>query len=376
MGGIQTVTKDLAEGIISWSKVHAAKAIEVTLITQTPAGNMNDSALPFRVIRRPGLAALLANIWSADIVHLANPAFLPLLLAWLVRKPIVIEHHGYHSICPNGLLLYKPANTACPGHFMAGAYGKCIACCSETMGGVRGLRTVFLTFLRRWLCAHVSANISITNHVAQRISLPHVRTIYHGVRDSGFDISAKTLRPGACLQIGYVGRFVEEKGLLILLQAAKKLKEAHVPFLLTLIGDGDMREKLISEIDRLELRDRVRFTGYLTGKALDLALDKIQVLVMASQVEETAGLVAMEHMMRAGVVVVSDIGGIGEIVGEAGLKFVAGDPNSLFVRLREITENPSAFVHLPMAARNRAADKFALSAMVEEHISLYQNYKN
>ena len=372
MGGVQTVTKDLAEGICAWSGAHVDQAIEVTLITETPAGASMTYGLPFKVIRRPGFASLLANIWSADIVHLANPAFLPLVIAWLVRKPTVIEHHGYHAICPNGLLLYTPDNSACPGHFMARAYGKCVACCSETMGRVRGFRTVLLTFVRRWLCAHASANISISDHVAQRICLPRIQTIYHGVRDSGFDIPTKTLTAENCLQIGYVGRFVEEKGLPILLQAAKKLKEAGVSFRLTLIGDGNMREKLESKIDSLGIRDRVRFTGYLTGTALGLALEEIQVIVMTSQVEEAAGLAAMEHMMRAGLVVVADIGGLGEVVGEAGLKFIPGDPNSLFIRLREIAENPSTFEHLPMAARRRAADKFALPAMIKGHISLYQ----
>ena len=372
VGGVQTVTKDLAEGISLWSKAHANQIIDVTLITDSPAGDMNDSVLPFRVIRRPGFASLLANIWSADVVHLANPAFLPLVIAWLVRKPTVIEHHGYHAICPNGLLLYTPDNSACPGHFMAAAYGKCVACCSETMGGMRGFRTVLFTFLRRWLCTHASANIAISDHVAQRICLPRTQTIYHGVRDSGFDIPLKTLTAEYCLQIGYVGRFVEEKGLPILIEAAKKLKEAGVSFRLTLIGDGDMREKLESEIDSQGIRDRVRFTGYLTGTALELALEEIQVIVMTSQVEEAAGLAAMEHMMRAGLVVVADIGGLGEVVGEAGLKFVPGDPNSLFIRLREIAENPSAFEDLPMAARRRAAEKFTLPAMIQEHVSLYQ----
>lgn len=372
IGGVQTVTKDLAEGICAWSGAHVDQAIEVTLITETPAGSSDDVRLPFKVIRRPGFASLLANIWSADIVHLANPAFLPLVIAWLIRKPTVIEHHGYHAICPNGLLLYTPDNSACPGHFMAGAYGKCVACCSETMGGIRGVRAVLLTFVRRWLCAHASANISISDHVAQRICLPRMRTIYHGVRDSGFDIAATTLTAENCLQIGYVGRFVEEKGLPILLQAAKKLKEAGVSFRLTLIGGGDMREKLEREIEHLRIRDHVRFTGYLTGAALELALEEIQVIVMTSQVEESAGLAAMEHMMRAGLVVVADIGGLGEVVGEAGLKFVPGDPNSLFIRLQEIAKNPSAFEHLSMAARRRAAEKFTLPAMIQEHVSLYQ----
>ncbi len=213
---------------------------------------------------------------------------------------------------------------------------------------MRGFRTVFLLTFRKAHLAfapHASANISISDHVAQRISLPRIQTIYHGVRDSGFDIPAKTLTAENCLQIGYVGRFVEEKGLPILLQAAKKLKEAGVSFRLTLIGDGDMREKLESEIDSQGIRDRVRYTRYLTGTALERAIEEIQVIVMTSQVEEAAGLVAIEHMMRAGLVVVADVGGLGEVVGEAGLKFIPGDPNSLYPS-REIAENSAAILSI------------------------------
>ncbi|HWO40158.1 MAG TPA: glycosyltransferase family 4 protein, partial [Candidatus Acidoferrum sp.] len=314
----------------------------------------------------------LAGIRSADVVHLANPTFVPLVVSWLSRKPTVVEHHGYHSICPNGLLLYKPENTACPGHFMAREYGKCIACCQGSMGRMQGFKTFLLTFPRRWLCASVSANISITDHVAQRICLPRVQTIYHGVPDSGFDTSGKCATFEDCLRIGYVGRFVDEKGLPILLQAARKLKEDGISFHLTLIGDGDVRKKLENEVDRLGIRDAVTFTGYLTGAALELALQRIQVIVMTSQTEESAGLAAMEHMMRAGVVVVADIGGLSEVVGEAGLKFIPGDPNSLYDRLREIADNPSAISGLPLAARRRAMDKFALLAMIADHVSLYQ----
>ena len=333
---------------------------------------MDDSALPFTVVRRPGFATLMSNIWSADVVHLANPAFVPLLASWLSRKPTVIEHHGYHAICPNGLLLYKPDNSACPGHFMAREYLKCVGCCYGSMGRMRGIRNFLLTFPRRWLCARASVNVSITDHVAQRISLPHVQTIYHGVRDSGFDASVKSATPEDGLRIGYVGRFVEEKGLLILLQAARKLKDHGVRFRLTLIGDGDIREELECEVDRLGVRECVTFKGYLTGAALEAALREIQVIVMTSQTEESAGLAAMEHMMRAGVVVVADIGGLSEVVGEAGLKFIPGDPNSLYDRLREIADNPSAISGLPLAARRRAMDKFALLAMIADHVSLYQ----
>jgi hypothetical protein len=45
---------------------------------------------------------------------------------------------------------------------------------------------------------------------------------------------------------------------------------------------------------------------------------------MPSQSEETAGLAVMEQMIRGGVVVIVNIGGLTEVVGEVGLKFIPG----------------------------------------------------
>ena len=372
VGGVQTVTMDLAREVCEWSKADQGRAIDVTLVTATPAGGMSDSAVPFRVIRRPSFVKLLAQIRAADVIHLANPTLVPLAAAWLLRKPTVVEHHGYHAVCPNGLLLHKPGNDVCPGYFMAGDYRECVSCCKPTMGRFHASSNLLLTFVRRWLCERVSANIAITDHVATRISLPFTKTIYHGVSDSGSEAGVEKSTSGTGLQIGYVGRFVEEKGVPILLDAGRKLKDAGFSFHLMLIGDGYMREKLEIETDRLGIRDRVTFTGYLKSTELNEALHKIRVLVMPSQSEETAGLAVMEQMMRGGVVVVADIGGLTEVVGEAGLKFVPGDSHSLYRCLRDLAEDPFKIRTLSIAARNRALLQFALPRMIESHLSLYQ----
>ncbi|HYO45900.1 MAG TPA: hypothetical protein VEY33_04345, partial [Gemmatimonadota bacterium] len=80
--------------------------IRMTLVTRTPAGSFDDSALAFRIVRRPGLGALWRLVGAADIVHVSGPVLLVLLLGWLRRKPVVVSHHLYHSACPNGLLVH------------------------------------------------------------------------------------------------------------------------------------------------------------------------------------------------------------------------------------------------------------------------------
>ena len=136
IGGVQTSVALLARGLAERAAADAAsdQPIEVTLVTRTAANGMDDSALPYRIVRRPGLQQLTRLIRDADVIHIAGPCFMPLVLVWLLGKPAAIEHHGYQASCPNGLLFMDQTHSLCPGHFMAGRYAKCLACNSGTMG--------------------------------------------------------------------------------------------------------------------------------------------------------------------------------------------------------------------------------------------------
>ena len=372
VGGVQTVTLSLATGLANWGKTHPGDSIEVVFITQTPANGMDDSHFPFLVLRHPGRRELIRRIRAADVLHLAGPALLPPLFARMVGTPAVVEHHGYQSVCPNGLLLYAPDHTICPGHFMAGRYQKCLQCNARDVGWIVSLRNIVSTFPRHWLCARAAGNIAVSNHVAMRIALSRTRTIYHGIENASPALQEPSPGSATPLRIGYAGRLVQEKGLPILLDAAKHLVTAAIPFHLTFIGDGTQRAELEAAVRRLGLQDRVTFTGELRGSDFTAALQQIQVLVMPSQWEETAGLAAIEQMMRGGVVVAADIGGLSEVVGDAGLTFAAKDSAALAARLQEIYQNPSLLTSLGAAARARARQLFNLDSMIEQHMSLYQ----
>lgn len=374
VGGVETITKTLADGLADWSSKHSGEAIEVTLLTPTPAGSMDDSQLAYRVVRKPGLMDLIREIRRADVIHLAGPALLPLVIGYLLRKPTIVEHHVYQSICPNGLLLFEPDHSVCPGHFMAGRYGKCIDCNTRNLGRLGSVRSLLLTFPRRWLCKRVARNIAVTNHVAMRIALPHSLTIYHGTPD--LRVRPSTGSPDSVneLQIGYVGRLVQEKGLPVLLEAAKQLDKSGVAFHLTFVGDGPERAKLGSLSTQLGLDGRVTFTGSLRGADLRKVLGAIQVVVMPSEWEETAGLAAMEQMMAGGAVIAADIGGLAEVVGQAGLRFAPGKSNALYACLKTAVECPGKMEEVGSMARARALKEFSVERFVTQHSSLYRNF--
>lgn len=377
VGGVQTAMNLLARGLEETNLRSGGEAalgqIEATVVTRTLANGMDDAVLPYRVVRRPGFWQLSKLIRESDVVHVAGPCLLPMTIGWLMRKPVVVEHHGYQAICPNGRLFHEPSQTVCPGYFGEGQYGKCVTCASETMGYFAAIRALALTFPRRWLCNKVPGKITISDHVAKRIKLPGTRTVYYGIEKLQ-DVRAEVAPPPRdSLNVAYVGRLVSEKGPSLLLEAAKHLKDDRVSFQLAFFGDGPERARLEKLTDSLGLRDFTSFAGDLRGSEFEEAVAKIDVVVMPSLCEETAGLSAIEQMMRGRAVIVADIGGLSEVVGDAGLKFPPGDSKALATCIRKIIDDPAFARSLGLMARERAVRFFELGSMIDGHVSLYRD---
>ncbi len=373
VGGVETAVLSLASGLAGLRLANSDLQFDVTVVTQIPAGELDDHAFPFRVIRGPSYFLLWRLIRQSDAVHLAGPSVMPLLFAWLMRKRVVLEHHGYQAACLNGLLLHQPDRTPCLGHFLARNYTECLRCNARESSWLRGFVTLLLMFPRRFLARHVSANISITQHVLNRHALPRSSVVYYGIEDccAGENLFQDTAVLPDKIAFAFVGRLVREKGIDVLLEAAHILREKGMNFEVFLIGDGPERPKLQEIISRDRLESVVQVTGFLSGPALTQALRKVRVVVMPSVWEETAGLAAIEQMMRGKLVIVSDIGGLGEIVSEGGLKFRPGDAQGLAQVMCSVLEEPALIQTLGSKARDRALRLFKKQRMVEEHAKIY-----
>src|SRR5216683_2688504 len=254
VGGVETVVMSLARGLAGAPPGPDHRKLTITLVTPQPRAQFDDSLLPFRVVRRPGPWHLLKLIRSADVVHLAGPALLPLLFSLVSRKPVVVEHHGFQTICPNGQLVYEPEQTPCPGHFMAGRHHKCLRCNAKE-GWLASWKLWLLTFPRRFLCRYAAANITPTQWLAQLLGLPRAETVFHGLPSCASNSSAISQRMPP--EFVFQGRLVSAKGVHVLLQAASQLKAMGLDFRLTLIGNGPEHASLERLAGQLHLADRV-----------------------------------------------------------------------------------------------------------------------
>jgi glycosyltransferase involved in cell wall biosynthesis len=375
-GGVETIVLSLARGLAELRDSNDAPQFEITLVTQTPAENYDDRAHPFRIIRLPGLPQLWRLIRKSDVVHVAGPALAPLLIAWLSRKPLVIEHHGYQATCPNGLLFHQPSQTVCPGHFLAGNYRECLRCNAKTEGSTKSLWLLLTAFLRNAAARHAAANIAPSAHVASRQALPRTTTIPHGVEDQhGSAYTSQDAATANRKTFAYLGRLVVEKGLSVLLQATHLLRAEGRQVDLILVGDGPDRPRLEKQIAALGLANDVRITGFLSGERLNKTLRDVGAIVIPTTMEETAGLSAMEQMFLGRTVIASSIGGLGELVRDAGLTFSPGDPHSLANAMRRIQDEPDLTVSLGTAGRLRILQSFSYGGMIDAHARLYREVR-
>ena len=128
----------------------------------------------------------------------------------------------------------------------------------------------------------------------------------------------------------FIGRLVYEKGVQNLIAAMPKILANYHDAKLIVAGKGGMIDELKAEVDSLGLGNKVYFTGYLSSTNVQKMYKCADISVFPSTYEPF-GIVALEAMLSGTPVVVSDIGGLNEIVdhGINGMKSYAGNPNSL-----------------------------------------------
>ena len=128
----------------------------------------------------------------------------------------------------------------------------------------------------------------------------------------------------------YVGRLVYEKGIQNLIGAMPKILSNYHDAKLVICGKGGMMDELKQEARNLGIENKVYFAGYCDSKKVQKMYKCADIAVFPSTYEPF-GIVALEAMLAGIPTVVSDVGGLNEIVehGVDGMKSYAGNSNSI-----------------------------------------------
>ncbi|RKF15362.1 colanic acid biosynthesis glycosyltransferase WcaL [Roseovarius spongiae] len=152
-----------------------------------------------------------------------------------------------------------------------------------------------------------------------------------------------------------IGRFVEQKGQMMLVPMLRALLPDHPDLRLTLIGDGPMRADLEDAARAAGIAHAVTFAGWLDEAGVAEALARAHALVMPSFAEGLP-MVVMEAMAAARPVIATHIAGTPELVqdGVTGWLVPAGDTDAFADAVRALAALPPAeLAAMGAAARAR-----------------------
>ena len=173
---------------------------------------------------------------------------------------------------------------------------------------------------------------------------PKVKVVHCGL-EPAFHAVPPTAPPAAP-RLVCVGRLCEQKGQLLLVEAAHRLARRGVVFELVLAGDGEMRPQVEALIARHGLQRQVRITGWISSEQVRAELLAARALVLPS-LAEGLPVVIMEALALRRPVLSTYIAGIPELIqpGVGGWLFPAGSVEAIETAIADFLAAPAAQVH-------------------------------
>jgi glycosyltransferase involved in cell wall biosynthesis len=191
-------------------------------------------------------------------------------------------------------------------------------------------------------------------------------------------ISQKRFKPhehhNETMQLLTLCRLVPAKGIDVLLEACALLKKRGLPFVLHVIGDGPIRDKLEQMAKDLQIYDEVIFYGYLLHP--DDFMPFFDIFVLPSRAE-AFGSVFAEAALCQMPLVGTEVGGIAEQIepGVNGLLVPQDNPAALADALAKLMLDEPFRLAMGAGAREKARREYSLTRMIEALREVYKSIR-
>jgi glycosyltransferase involved in cell wall biosynthesis len=169
----------------------------------------------------------------------------------------------------------------------------------------------------------------------------------------------------------FVGLLEPRKNLPLLIRAYARLVEIENPPDLVIVGrTGWGYADIMQQIDALDLKEKVHFTGYVPAQDMPIIYNLAQLFVYPS-IYEGFGLPPMEAMACGTPVITTDVSAMRDHVGDAGILIPSQDEEALVQAIQEILHDPDLRKRLSERGRQQAAN-FTWNRTALETLKVYQ----
>lgn len=229
---------------------------------------------------------------------------------------------------------------------------------AEDVGNIRNSNFTFILRILKNICCRISNKIILYSpRLIISYKLEHFRkkiliASHHFLDFSSFHISI-SFQDRSPL-IGYFGRLSKEKGVQFLVNALPDLLNYYNDFHVLIGGEGDLKELIISDIQRFDIIDKVSILGWVSHEILPQYLNRMRLLVLPSFTEGLPNII-IEAMACGTPVLATPVGAVPDIItdGVTGFIMENNTPDCIVKNikraikcsnLKEISENGRLFV--------------------------------
>lgn len=185
------------------------------------------------------------------------------------------------------------------------------------------------------------------------------------------------IRPKRPFTLGYVGRLVEEKGILWLLDTVAGLDG---DWQLKILGGGPLLPMLQARADALGVREHVQFDGQLPSTEIPPYYHELDVLVLPSLTrpnwKEQFGRVLVEAMASGVPVIGSDSGAIPSVIGDSGTLVPEGDISALRDAIKQMRDDKAYRQESIQKGLTRFRMHFTHQGIADATVKIYQHLHN
>jgi glycosyltransferase involved in cell wall biosynthesis len=250
---------------------------------------------------------------------------------------------------------------------------------------VGSLRKMIYRFMdrlsERYVEKFIAVSESLKNALIEGRGIPPHRVvrIYNGIELDKYNPKLKETSfrnnwgiPPAVPIVGAIGRMVWQKGFKFLIKAIPDIVGVTPNARFLLVGDGPLRPDLENLARKLNVYDRIIFTGFRSD--IPDLLSTMDVLAVPSLLEGFP-MITLEAMALATPVVATQIHGITEQIvdGKEGVLIPPQNTDALASAVKQLITDRELSARLGTAARKRVESSFSVEKMVRETEKVYSS---
>lgn len=260
-------------------------------------------------------------------------------------------------------------------------------------GGYSRYATMMKSVIDKTLTCNENSKRILKEHFGRNSE--EIETVYIGVDEEKFNPSKfnkNELLEKYGLQnekryiLSYICRISEQKRPILLLEIVKKLKEKRNDFLVLVVGNGNLLEKMKKKASEMEILENIKFLGNIEKTEEIYALSDATI---NCSIKEGLALTSYESLSMGVPVISANVGGQKELITEdVGIvvtcmqdektiyseDYDSNEINDYVVGIENVLNNLEKYKE---NCRNRILDKFTSKNMINKMTKIFENtYKN